>query len=169
MAKLAIDPSLAATGYVIFDDHGNVLDLDLIKTKPDQLQSHRLKQIYMAFTDIIACYSITEVVSEDQFVNVGMAGNKQTAMILSRARGVIMLATSQIDVPFIVYAPAEIKKIVTGKGNASKDKVREAVLDLYGDQEIVRSRLTSKGKTDDMADALAIYHTHKMLKAGRAS
>ncbi len=169
MAKLAIDPSLAASGYVIFDNDDHVLDLNVIKTIPKYLQSKRLSQIYTAFASIVSRYEITEVVSEDQFVNTGLAGNKQVALILSRARGVIMLATSLLDIPFVVYTPAEIKKTVTGKGNASKDKVRESVLDLYGNQEIVLSQLTSKGKVDDMADALAIYHTHKLLKAGRAS
>ena len=74
--------------------------------------------------------------------------NIKSAFTLGHARGVIMLALAQHDIKIEEYSPREVKKSVVGNGNASKEQV------AYMVQKILN--LSTKPKTEDAADALAI-------------
>lgn len=78
--------------------------------------------------------------------------NIQSVFTLGHARGVIMLALAQKEIPIIEYSPREIKKAVVGNGNASKQQIRYMVTQLL---PLKQQKLTS-----DAADALAIALCH---------
>jgi len=80
--------------------------------------------------------------------------NVKTALSVGQARGVVLLALAQSDLPIGEYTPNEIKQAVTGYGSAGKSQVQEMVKMLLG--------LPERPKPDDAADALgvAICHLH---------
>ena len=63
-----------------------------------------------------------------------------------------MLAAAKAKLPIFEYAPAEVKKTVTGSGGASKDQVARWVRAELREVEVAAGR--------DLTDALAIALCH---------
>lgn len=80
------------------------------------------------------------------------AQNVTTAMKVSQARGVILLALAEAGIPIYEYTPLQIKMAMTGYGRATKAQIQEMVRVQLG--------LKNKPKPDDCADALAAALTH---------
>ncbi|HMD69598.1 MAG TPA: crossover junction endodeoxyribonuclease RuvC, partial [Chitinivibrionales bacterium] len=55
------------------------------------------------------------------------AKNVHTTLVLGQARGVALLAAQQSGAEVAEYSPREIKKLVTGNGNAAKNQVEYMV------------------------------------------
>ena len=70
---------------------------------------------------------------------------------IAQARGVLMLVLGQAGIPYVEFTPPEVKKTLTGYGNAQKIEVQEAVA-----RELALDFLP---RPDDAADALAIALT----------
>jgi len=78
--------------------------------------------------------------------------NVTTAISVSHARGVILLALEEMRLPISEYKPAQIKNAVTGSGRADKEAMQRMVRILLGLPDIPRP--------DDAADGLAIALCH---------
>jgi len=78
-----------------------------------------------------------------------------TAMSVSHARGVAMLAGQKGKLAITEYTPLQIKQTVTGYGRASKKQVQEMVRIQLG--------LIKIPEPDDCADALAAAITHYLM------
>jgi crossover junction endodeoxyribonuclease RuvC len=76
----------------------------------------------------------------------------RTAILMGHARGVILLAAGQRDLPVVSYAAGRIKKLITGNGQASKEQVQRAI-----QRELSLPRLP---EPPDVADALAVALCH---------
>jgi crossover junction endodeoxyribonuclease RuvC len=74
--------------------------------------------------------------------------NVQTAFAVGQARGVVLLAAGQRDVPSRSYTPQQVKGAVCGHGRAGKDQVARMVARLLG--------LADVPTPDHAADALAV-------------
>ncbi len=74
--------------------------------------------------------------------------NKTTAIQVSHARGVILVATRSHALPLYEVTPLQVKQAVTGYGRAEKKQVQYMIKTLL--------HLSSIPKPDDAADALAI-------------
>src|SRR5207247_5604336 len=70
----------------------------------------------------------------------------QAAAKLGHARGVVLLCLSRAKVSVAEHAPAHVKRVITGKGNADKRQVAHMIRALLALDELPRS---------DAADALA--------------
>jgi crossover junction endodeoxyribonuclease RuvC len=149
MRILGIDPGSRATGYGIVetDDESlvatGVVRLDSADDHPD-----RLKQIYDALTTLIrehepAAFSIEMPV---------YGQNPQSMLKLGRAQAAAMMAALNEDLSVAQYTPKEIKKSVTGNGNASKKQVRFMVASILS--------IDADDLTHDAADALATALCH---------
>lgn len=121
---------------------------DVIHIDEKKPLTERLCILYREITKIIDEYNPQFAAVESIF----FGKNIQSVFTLGHARGVIMLALAQHDIPIIEYSPREIKKAVVGNGNASKQQIRYMVTQLL---PITQSKLTS-----DSADALAIALCH---------
>jgi crossover junction endodeoxyribonuclease RuvC len=86
--------------------------------------------------------------------------NVRTAVVLSHARGVILLAGEIAGVEMAEYSPASIKKAIVGRGAALKPQVGYMVAQLL--------RLASPPAPEDAADAVAVALTHIMVATRRA-
>lgn len=165
MIITGVDGALGSTGLASYDTGSQtVLDVSKIRTskkKATPNESARILAIYQEFTLYLRTFKPDLVVAE----NIHVGRNKRTALGLSRVRGAVQLACMQANIPFVVVEPSTIKRVASGKGNASKEEMQAAVLELYKDSALVQEKLKvfipdGKDKTDDMADALATVHTY---------
>ena len=76
------------------------------------------------------------------------AKNQKTALAVSQARGVILLAAREHNIPIREYSPNEVKMGVTGYGHADKAAVLKMVKLILGKQDFK--------VIDDASDALAV-------------
>jgi crossover junction endodeoxyribonuclease RuvC len=153
---LGIDPGLALVGYaLIVEREGALTSLacDVIRTPANTRFPERLQMIYEQLTVLLATYHPDEAAVESLFFGL----NKKTAMAVSQARGVTMLALANEGVCIAEYTPSQVKLAVTGYGNAKKEQVGEMVRVILA--------LPAVPDPDDAADAaaVAICHAHSSV------
>lgn len=151
MLVLGIDPGLALTGYGILEESGNkfkLLECGCLRTPANTPQPERLMQIYNGVLEILQKHPVDVVAIEQLFFNT----NVTTALSVGQARGVMILALAQQNIPIFEYTPLQVKQAVAGYGRADKVQVQRMVQSLLGLKEIIRP--------DDAADAVAICICH---------
>ena len=151
MRILGIDPGYAIVGTGIVDYVGNkfrTVDYHAVTTDAGVPFELRLKSIYRDICDIITLYKPDFMSIEELFFN----NNAKTAIAVGQARGVILLAAVNNDVPIFEYTPLQVKQAVAGYGRADKNQVQQMVKLLLGLSEVP--------KPDDTADAVAIAICH---------
>jgi len=124
------------------------IDYGVIVTDPDEPMARRLLSIHSAVGELIDRHHPSAVAVETLF----FAQNVTTAMTVGQARGTVLLAAAQRDVPVAEYAPSEVKQAVVGYGKADKTQIQEMVRLILG--------LATPPHPDDAADALAIAICH---------
>ncbi len=154
MRIIGIDPGTGILGFGVIDVVANQLklvDAGVIKTPAHTPLDERLEEIYDGLTEIIA-ENKPDVMSIEKLF---FARNVTTAISVSHARGVAMLAGKKGRLPIHEYTPLQIKQTLTGYGRADKKQM----------QEMVRLQLGLKTvpKPDDAADALAAAITHYLM------
>ena len=148
---LGIDPGVANTGYgVVAQQRGRLFALDggVIETSSGLQAGRRLATIHARVGDLIDEYKPDAVALEDLY----FGANARSAFAVGQARGVVMLAAGQRDVPCSSYTPQQVKSAVCGNGRAAKDQVQRMVQTLLA--------LTELPQPDHAADALAIAICH---------
>lgn len=160
MRILGIDPGVAIVGYGVIEyDKNNfkVIDYGKITTPAKTPLPKRLKMVYDSMTELLDTYKPDVVSMEELFFNT----NVTTAIAVGHARGVLVLAAENAEIPLSEYTPLQIKQAVTGYGRADKNQVQQMVKMFLG--------LTEVPKPDDTADALAvaICHAHSASLSGK--
>jgi crossover junction endodeoxyribonuclease RuvC len=147
---LGIDPGTAITGYGLVDYDGDLhlVDCGAVITPPGMALPQRLLAIHRELSAVIARFQPETVAVEELF----FSKNVRTAMSVGQARGVVLLAAAQANLPIYHYKPSEVKLAVAGYGAASKTQMQEMVRLLLGLEAIL--------KPDDVADAVAIAICH---------
>ena len=151
MRVLGLDPGTASTGYGIIDSIDGRLSLvtyGVIKTPAGESASIRLQSIYNELNNLIATYQPDSAGVEELF----FGRNVTTAISVGQARGVLLLALANANIPIGEYSPPKIKDAVTGYGKADKAQVQLMVRNLLDLEETPRP--------DDAADGLAVAITH---------
>ncbi len=148
MRILGIDPGLAITGWAVvdFDPHStpNIVDYGCIFTEKGLTVSQRLKEIYGDIKEIVSTHK-PEYAGIETLL---FCNNAKTAIAVGEARGVVLLALEEENIPIREFTPLQVKSSIAGYGKANKKQVQENVKLLYGLNEVP--------KPDDAADALAI-------------
>jgi len=148
---VGIDPGTGILGFGVIEYDGQncqLVDGGVIKTPVKEDDVVRLQTIFEELQDIIAQTDPTEMAVEKLF----FAQNVTTAMTVSQARGVAMLAGAQAGLKVSEYTPQQIKQAITGYGKAEKAQIQEMVRIIL--------KLKTIPKPDDCADALACAITH---------
>lgn len=151
MKILGIDPGTATVGFGIIESDGHkhtLVDAGIIITPANQALELRLKTIYKGVQELIKLHKPEVMVIEKLY----FAKNVTTAISVSHARGVIMLAAALNKLKIAEYTPLQIKQSLTGYGRADKAQVQEMVRVFLG--------LKERPQQDDCADALATALTH---------
>lgn len=162
MIVLGIDPGSRFTGYgVVQVDGGKETVLDYGVLNLDKLATHelRLKHLY-ARLDAVAERCLPDTCAVEMPV---YGRNPQSMLKLGRAQAAAMLVALNREIPVTQYTPKEVKKAVTGNGNASKEQV------WY----MIRSILSITDEDPklglDAADALAVALCHAHRQAPSAT
>ncbi|MDH5468674.1 MAG: crossover junction endodeoxyribonuclease RuvC [Candidatus Aminicenantes bacterium] len=151
MRVLGIDPSLQSTGFGIIEYSNNtysVLSSGVIKPSRKKLFHHKINEIRSRLEELIKAYEPEEVAIENPFY----AQNIKTAIALGQVRGATLVAVASHDCSLHEYSPLEIKKAVTGYGQADKNQVREMVKILLN--------IPGEKLETDASDALAAAFCH---------
>jgi crossover junction endodeoxyribonuclease RuvC len=122
MIIFGIDPGTAITGYGVIKTNNNSVswvDSGVIVTKANSSLEIRLERIFDTLTEKIKLHNPQRVCIEEAFYGK----NVHTTLVLGHARGVAMLAAVKAGAAVSEYSPREIKKSVTGNGNATKEQV----------------------------------------------
>lgn len=161
MRVLGIDPGSVICGYGVVDFDNNKLTLveyGIIKaSKKGETFPLRLKAIFERLTQVIE----RSLPDESAFESIFFGKNVQSMMKLSHARAAAMLAATMKEVPIREYAPREVKKSVTGLGNASKEQVQYMVKKLLN--------ITETHEFFDATDALAVAICHTIRQGNDKS
>lgn len=167
MKILGIDPGFAIVGYGVIEYNGvafNPVSFGAVTTKAGTEFSARLNSIYNDINVLFEKYKPDCISIEKLFFNT----NTTTAIEVAEARGVILLAAKQSNIPIFEYTPLQVKQAITGYGKAEKRQVIKMVKNFLS--------LDKAPKPDDAADALAlaICHAHssgnifgKLSKGGK--
>lgn len=154
MRIIGIDPGTGILGFGVIEVSRNkvaMVTAGVIRTPAHTPLDERLVEIYDGLVDIIAETKPTVMSIEKLF----FSRNVTTAMSVSHARGVAMLAGKKSGLLIAEYTPLQIKQTLTGYGKADKQQMQEMVRIHLG--------LNSIPKPDDAADALATAITHSLM------
>jgi crossover junction endodeoxyribonuclease RuvC len=151
---LGVDPGLTRTGLGLVLVKGariSYLASQIIDPSPAQSLRDRLYQLYKCTRQRLQEWQPEVMVVE----NLIYARNAQVALKLGHARGVLLVAAAEHNLPIVEYSPREVKMAVTGYGAASKEQIQRMVKDVLN--------MTHPPETHDVADALAlaICHAHR--------
>jgi crossover junction endodeoxyribonuclease RuvC len=151
MRILGVDPGSRICGYGVLDALGarsfRYIECGVLTANPRHPMEVRLGQIARYLTDVITELRPEAMAVEDVFTSV----NHRSALALAQARGAVLAAAGMAGLPVHAYAPALVKKMVTGRGRAQKDQVARMVQTLAGLRRPPRA---------DAADALAVAIVH---------
>ena len=147
---LGLDPGIAMMGYgIIEENEGNLIAIEYggLSTPAKQATSERLRILYEGIIAIIERHKPTEVA-----VELFVARNLRTALMVGQARGVALLAAANKSLPVYDYTPLQVKQRVSGYGRGEKRQIQEMVR--------MQLELDCIPKPDDAADALAVAICH---------
>ena len=156
MIIIGFDLSLSNTGWAILEviDEQNFLvietgDIHTCLTKKGKKYStgSRLAEISKQMKNVLESYNANHIVKESSFSNRNTKSTQQIFKVV----GVFEMLLHQSNVyTFSEYAPATVKKTITGNGQSSKEEVASEI-----------EKLTSiKSKNDNITDAVAVALTY---------
>lgn len=149
---LGIDPGTAITGYGIVAEtvtgKYELLACGVLRTQAGQPMPLRLRELFRDVKALIAEFQPDEMAIEKLF----FGRNVTTAITVGQARGVILVAAAELNLPVAEYTPAEVKQAITGYGNADKRQIQEMVQRLL--------ELAQPPHPDDAADGVAVAVCH---------
>lgn len=131
MLVLGIDPGTAICGYGVVEMKGSVMKpvfYGSILTDKDWRPEERLLKIHQDVSDIIGHFQPEFMSIEKLYFN----RNVNTAIPVAQARGVVLLAAAEHNLPILEFTPMQIKKSVTGTGGAEKTRLSLWCGDCWG-------------------------------------
>ena len=161
MRIIGIDPGSVICGYGVVEYNKNsfaLVEYGIIRPKKiNEDFSIRLKEIFLRLTQVVD-RSQPEL---SAFETMFYARNAQSLIKLSHARAAAMLPILLKEIPVAEYSPREVKKAVTGKGNATKEQVQYMVKTIL--------KITETPEFFDVTDALAVAICHGLRQGTNKS
>jgi crossover junction endodeoxyribonuclease RuvC len=154
---LGIDPGSRLVGFAaitpvhprpVHPKHFCIAHAGVLRCKDSVDIVVRIGQLHQAMHGLIGEIQPTVCVIESAFIGI----NPRSALLLGQARGSLLAACARFDLPIRELSPTEVKKAITGKGNADKEQVAVALGQLMG--------FDRQGMSYDVSDALAIALTY---------
>jgi crossover junction endodeoxyribonuclease RuvC len=149
-----VDPGSHATGWAVITTQPAVRRVasGVIRPGRELPLPERLLAIHDALSAVVAAHAPTVMAVEDLF----NARNARSSLVLGHARGAALVAGARAGLEVHEYAPAEVKRALTGNGQAGKEQVRFMVMRLL--------RLGDEPPLDE-SDALAVALAHEGRRA----
>ncbi len=147
MIIIGIDPGTTGAGFGVVKKTKNkfaCLDYGVIKVDKKFPHAERLKKIYNELLKLLSKHKPDFLSVETLY----FFKNFKTAVAVSEARGVIILAAAKKKIKTKNITPLQVKMGMTGYGRADKKQIQKTVKDLLNLKEIP--------EPDDAADGLAV-------------
>ena len=113
----------------------------------------RLRELFLALTDLLAACEPDAVALEESFVG----RDARVALAVGQVRGVLLVAAAKAGVACSEYPPATVKQAVCGYGRADKRQVQRMAKALLG--------MEAEPTPTHAADALAVAICHATAPA----
>ena len=156
MIVLGIDPGSRTTGYSVLSVHESrqtVVEYGSFDVRSESAHELRLLALFHKVSELI-----DRTKPDECAIEMPVYGKDPQAMLkLGRAQATAMLAALTRQIPVRQYTPKEVKKAVTGNGNASKQQVWYMVRSILSISE------PDDGMNYDVSDAIAVSlcHVHR--------
>ena len=158
MQILGIDPGYGTTGFALLESDRaslRLLQCGVVTTPPGMAFPKRLNVLYQDIVQLMVSANPQAMAIEELF----FGHNVTTGIGVAQARGVILLAAAQQNIPVFTYTPMQVKQAVVGYGGASKNQVMDMTRRIL--------RLEKIPRPDDAADAIAIALCHARAATSR--
>lgn len=152
---LGIDPGLARLGWALIESHGSTTTLvgcGCLETAAGIPSAQRLLQLHRRLGAIIEQYHPSQLAIEKLF----FSRNVSTGISVGQARGIVLLAAAEHQLPTQEFTPTAVKLAVTGDGRADKRQMGRMIQILL--------KLDRLPKHDDTTDAMAIAFCASAMK-----
>lgn len=153
---LGVDPGSRVVGIALLKIEKNnikYLSSHLLKFNKGKFPS-KLSFLLEQMENFIREKKPDVLVMEDNFYHK----NPKVLLLLGRISGVIIAVAASLKIPVILYSPTEIKKSITGSGQASKEQVSymvKKILNLEGE--------TLPDATDAIAVGMSYYYKNNFF------
>ena len=123
MIVLGIDPAIRTTGYGVIEltpsGKCKILDCGVIANAAKLPHTECLRRLYGGIEELVSLWHPDCAALEEPFVGK----NAKTAIILGMARGGILSALVNHNIPAFAYNPSVAKRAATGHGGADKSRI----------------------------------------------
>ncbi|MDQ7009926.1 MAG: crossover junction endodeoxyribonuclease RuvC [Candidatus Gracilibacteria bacterium] len=146
---LGIDPGTTTVGFAIIDKEKqdyNIIDFGVFSTTPKISINIKLLEIGNDIKEIIEKYK-PDIISVEKLY---FQNNAKTAIDVAQARGVVMYEAMKYNLDIQEYTPLQVKKAITGHGQAKKLQLQRALKIIF--------KLDKIPKPDDAADAIGLAY-----------
>jgi crossover junction endodeoxyribonuclease RuvC len=148
---LGVDPGTRLMGWGVVDAQGTRLTAvaaGVLRASPRDPIELRLAALAQGLRAVIAEHLPAEAALEEVF----FGRDAQAAVRIGEGRGAALLVLAQAGLPVGHYANNVVKKAVTGRGRATKERVLAMLVRLLG--------IPAAPETLDASDALALAVCH---------
>ncbi len=148
---LGVDPGTHILGYGIIQYHHQKITLKkqgIVRLQKNKTAYEKMRMIHQNLVQLLNDFLVTDIAIEDPFYGK----NAQSMLQLGRVQGLIWGLAVAKNLIMKTYAPAKIKKSLTGQGNATKSQVAAMA------QKICQTDIIFESM--DASDALAIAICH---------
>lgn len=149
MIILGIDPGTTTTWFAFVKKEKNtctLLDYWVLLTTPKVDIEYKILEIWEDIASLIQKYQPDQLIIEKLFFQ----NNIKTAIDVAQARWVILYEAMKENMDIYQYTPLQVKKAVTGHGQANKLQLQNAIKILF--------QMTEIPKPDDAADAIGLAY-----------
>jgi crossover junction endodeoxyribonuclease RuvC len=127
---IGIDPGLAETGFGLVQGSGSRIreyTFGTIRTSKAEILPNRLHHIFSELRSVLDSQKPDLMVIEDIF---SVKQYPKSGIALGKVCGAILVAASECGITSMEVPVREVKRILTGNGNASKGQMERAVRHL---------------------------------------
>ena len=156
MQVIGIDPGLNYTGWGVISSVGpniSYLGSGVCKTNSRDELSVRLVSILEQLREAISSFDLQSAAIEKTFVKSDPAA----ALKLGQARAAAIISLGERNLKVSEYSPNYIKKVVVGRGHATKEDIKRMI-----SIQFPRINLDRSDEADAIAIALCHLHSSKM-------
>ena len=148
---VGLDLSLTGTGFCL--KMGNSITIETVSTKPKDFDNNLDRLIHIRDTLLSKIPMSVKMICVEDFFTPSNSMQIGSAIKLAMLGTVIRIALYEKGLPFVIIAPSQLKKFVTGKGSGDKSMILREVYKRWGINAL----------DDNQADAVVLAYTAEAL------
>jgi len=130
---LGVDPSLSGTGLVILDTEGRVTQQKEISTKKTNSRYDIEERIINIGNDVIEfVHRIIPLIQVCYIEDISFGSSGESSVQLASLNYYIRIQLLNTHIPFYTISPSQLKKYISGNGQAKKELMLKEVYKRWG-------------------------------------